>query len=62
MKRAFNNGIGLIAVVPEKVADEVLDRLKGMEEKAFLVGEVIKRPEDDERIQWISSDEFKACR
>ncbi len=62
MKRAFNNGIGLIAVVPEKVADEVLDRLKGMEEKAFLVGEVVKRPEDAERIQWISSDEFKVCR
>ncbi len=62
MKRAFNNGIGLIAVVTEKAADEILDRLKGMDERAFLVGEVIKRPQDDERITWIESDEFKVCR
>ncbi len=61
MKRAFNNGIGLIAVVPDKSAEEVLDRLNGMEEKAFLVGEVIKRPSDAERIRWIESDEFKIC-
>ena len=62
MRRAFNNGIGLIAVVPEKSAEEVLDRLTGMDEKAFLVGEVVKRPEDGERITWIDSDEFKPCR
>ncbi|MBL0714942.1 MAG: phosphoribosylformylglycinamidine cyclo-ligase [Desulfosarcina sp.] len=62
MKRTFNNGIGMIAVVPEKESGEVLDRLTGMEEKAFLVGEVIKRPEDAERILWIDSDEFKICR
>ncbi len=62
MKRAFNNGIGLIAVVPEKAADEVLDRLGGMDEKAFLMGEVVKRPDEGERITWIDSDEFKPCR
>ncbi len=61
MRRAFNNGIGLIAVVPEKAADEVLDRLKGMDEKAFLVGEVVKRPDDSERITWVDRDEFKVC-
>ena len=48
-----------------RVAGDVMDEaiqnfLK--EEFRFLVGEVVKRPEDDERIQWISSDEFKACR
>lgn len=61
MMRAFNNGIGLIAVVPEESAGEVLDRLHGMDEKAFMVGEVVKRPEDAERIIWIDSNEFKVC-
>ena len=61
MKRAFNNGIGLIAVVPDKSAEEVLDRLSGMEEQAFLVGEVIKRPDDTERIRWVDRDEFRVC-
>jgi phosphoribosylformylglycinamidine cyclo-ligase len=62
MRRAFNNGIGLIAVVPEKSADEALDRLTGMDEMAFLVGEVVKRPADGERIVWVDRDEFKRCR
>jgi phosphoribosylformylglycinamidine cyclo-ligase len=62
MKRTFNNGIGLIAVVPEKSADEVLDRLNGMDEKAFLVGEVVKRPADTARIVWVDSDDHKVCR
>jgi phosphoribosylformylglycinamidine cyclo-ligase len=62
MKRAFNNGLGLIAVVPDKSTDEVLDRLNGMDEKAFLVGEVIKRPQDTGRIVWVESDDHKICR
>jgi phosphoribosylformylglycinamidine cyclo-ligase len=61
MKRAFNNGIGLIAVVPDKSVEEVLDRLSGMEEQAFLVGEVIKRLGDTERIRWVDRDEFRVC-
>jgi phosphoribosylformylglycinamidine cyclo-ligase len=53
MMRTFNNGIGLIFVVHEKDAQEVLDRLIAMKEKAFVVGEIVERKEAGERVQWI---------
>jgi len=53
MRRTFNNGIGLIAVVHKKDAQEVLDRLIAMKEKAFIVGEIVKRKEAGERVKWI---------
>jgi phosphoribosylformylglycinamidine cyclo-ligase len=42
MMRTFNNGIGLVAVVPEENAQEVLNRLTGSGEKAWVIGEVTK--------------------
>jgi phosphoribosylformylglycinamidine cyclo-ligase len=42
MMRTFNNGIGLVAVVPEKNLQEVLNRLTGSGEKAWAIGEVTK--------------------
>jgi len=42
MMRTFNNGIGLVAVVPEESAQEVLSRLTGSGEKAWAIGEVTK--------------------
>jgi phosphoribosylformylglycinamidine cyclo-ligase len=42
MMRTFNNGIGLVVVVPEENAQEVLNRLTGSGEKAWIIGEVIK--------------------
>jgi len=40
MMRTFNNGIGLIAVVPGESSQEVMERLNGMGEKAWVIGEV----------------------
>ena len=56
MKRTFNNGIGMIAVVPEPSAAEVVARLEGMGEKVFVVGEIVKRPDAGPRIEWVASD------
>jgi phosphoribosylformylglycinamidine cyclo-ligase len=53
MMRTFNNGIGMIAVVPELAAQDVLERLNGADEQAFLVGEVVERKDTEERIAWI---------
>ena len=53
MMRAFNNGIGMIALVPDAAAQDVVERLSGMEDKAFVIGEVVKRRKSDKaRIQW----------
>jgi phosphoribosylformylglycinamidine cyclo-ligase len=52
MMRTFNNGIGMIAVLPEPDAQETLDRLAAMEEKAFIIGEVTKRSDSKPRVKW----------
>jgi phosphoribosylformylglycinamidine cyclo-ligase len=54
MMRVFNNGIGLVAVVPDKAVADVLARLSAMQEKAFVIGEIVERQTDDsKRVQWV---------
>ncbi|NNL43428.1 MAG: phosphoribosylformylglycinamidine cyclo-ligase, partial [Desulfobacterales bacterium] len=53
MMRTFNNGIGLIAVVPEQAASEILDRLLAMNEKAFLIGNIAECKSSSNTIRWI---------
>ena len=52
MMRTFNNGIGLIAVVPDRAAQDLVERLNGMGEKAFIIGEIEERKEDEARVRW----------
>jgi len=53
MLRTFNNGIGLVAVVPEKFCQEVMERLSGMNEKPFLIGNVVERGTSESQIKWV---------
>lgn len=53
MHRTFNNGIGMIAVVPEAATQDVMDRLSAMDEKAFLIGEVAAREKSDSQVEWV---------
>jgi phosphoribosylformylglycinamidine cyclo-ligase len=53
MFRTFNNGIGMIAVVPEKAVDEILLRLKAMDETCYLIGKIVERKQNHSRIQWV---------
>ena len=53
MMRTFNNGIGLIAVVPENAAQDILERLTAMKEKAFVIGEIVERKQSAPRIRWV---------
>jgi phosphoribosylformylglycinamidine cyclo-ligase len=47
MLQIFNCGIGYIMIVPEVEADDVLNRLRGLNEVAWAIGE-IRRPEKSE--------------
>jgi phosphoribosylformylglycinamidine cyclo-ligase len=40
MLRTFNNGIGMVLVVPEADAEEIMLRLKGLNAKAYIIGEI----------------------
>jgi len=53
MQRTFNNGIGMVLVVPDKSAQEVMDRLGAMNEKAYFIGEIVSRKNNEEQTQWV---------
>ncbi|HDL07949.1 MAG TPA: phosphoribosylformylglycinamidine cyclo-ligase [Desulfobacteraceae bacterium] len=53
MMRTFNNGIGLIAVVREEAVQDLLARLDALNEKAFIIGEIVGKKEFEERVAWI---------
>jgi phosphoribosylformylglycinamidine cyclo-ligase len=40
MLRTFNNGIGMVAIVHESQALEIVERLKAMNENAWIIGEI----------------------
>ncbi len=43
MLRTFNCGVGMIIVVPSETADAVLKKLRGMKERASVIGEIVKK-------------------
>lgn len=53
MLRTFNNGIGLVLVAPERALDDVLERLRGMKEQAFVIGEIAAKKKSKTQISWV---------
>jgi len=43
MLRTFNNGIGMILAVPAKAVEGLIARLKRWKEKAYPIGEIVKK-------------------
>ena len=52
MMRTFNNGIGMVVVVPDHASEDLLQRLSAMNEKAYLIGEVLDCRDPSNRIIW----------
>ena len=52
MRRTFNNGIGMIAIVPSDAAADIIQRLNAMNEKAYLIGEILASRDPSKRIIW----------
>jgi len=53
MLRTFNNGIGLVMVVAEELVADVLLRLQGLHEQAFLIGEIAARKPEDPPLVYV---------
>lgn len=54
MYRTFNYGIGMVLIVPEREADDVMVRLSGLKETAYLIGEIVKCDADcQEQVQLV---------
>nr|HID59011.1 phosphoribosylformylglycinamidine cyclo-ligase [Desulfobacterales bacterium] len=50
MLRTFNNGIGLIIVVPESAVDDVLERVAAIGERAYIIGDIVQRKGSEDQI------------
>ena len=53
MMRTFNTGIGLVAVASAHGIQDILERLGAMNEKAFVIGEIIERKTTNSKIEWV---------
>ena len=53
MLRTFNNGIGLALVVAEDQVSDILLRLQGLNEQAFVIGEITARKEGEAPLMYV---------
>ena len=53
MYRTFNMGIGMVLLVSEDDVEDMLDRLNGLGEKAWKIGEVSACPEGHEHVRLV---------
>lgn len=54
MYRAFNMGIGMVLAVAENDVEDIIDRLKGLGDQAWAIGEITACPEGSERVQLVA--------
>ena len=53
MFRTLNCGIGMVLVVPEEQTDDILIRLSGLQETAFILGDIAKCEQDSTLVEMI---------
>ena len=53
MLRTFNNGIGLVLAVEKSLVGDVLLRLQGLNEQAYVIGEIVERKNDDPALVYV---------
>ncbi len=52
MFRTFNNGIGLVLLVPSSKATQICERLKKLKEKPYRIGEIAKAGRGDRPVEY----------
>ena len=53
MARTFNNGIGLVVVVPQEKADDAMGSIRAVGEKPFLIGDITPRKDNAAQVQLV---------
>jgi phosphoribosylformylglycinamidine cyclo-ligase len=51
--RTFNYGIGMVLVVPKTSADDILSRLQGLKEKAYIIGEIASCDDQNPQVELV---------
>ena len=55
MLRVFNCGIGMLLIVPHEQADEIVDRLRGLGERTYRIGEIERRRPEEGALRFAGS-------
>ncbi len=53
MHQVFNNGLGMILVVPAAQIQEIISRLQESGEQCFSIGEIVSRTQPETPIEWV---------
>jgi phosphoribosylformylglycinamidine cyclo-ligase len=53
MMRTFNCGVGMVLVVPEKSTGEVIDFLGGIQETAWVIGDIAEPKKGRGHFEWM---------
>lgn len=51
MLSIFNCGIGMILIVKKEDVDDIIARLEGLKEKAWVIGEVLRKEDDSDSVE-----------
>ena len=54
MMRTFNNGIGMVVVVPESSVENAKEMLGAVNEESFVIGEIQERKEGEEQVIFVN--------
>ena len=54
MYRTFNCGIGMIIIIDSSQSSKVMNKLKKLNERAFVIGEVVKRSKNDSQLEFVN--------
>jgi phosphoribosylformylglycinamidine cyclo-ligase len=53
MHQVFNNGLGMILVIPAAQTQEIIARLQELGEQCFSIGEIVSRTQTEKPIEWV---------
>ena len=54
MYRTFNCGIGMFIIIDSSQSSKVMNKLKKLNERAFVIGEVVKRSKNDSQVEFVN--------
>lgn len=53
MLRTFNNGIGMVLIIPDEEAHDILSALQNMNLKSYLIGDIVKQTDGEEQVVFV---------
>lgn len=53
MIRTFNNGIGMVLIIPDEESHDILSALQNMNLKSYLIGDIVKQTDGEKQVVFV---------